>query len=949
MLSESFESRHAEGAERGSANASDATASSSFASRSSNLLPAFGVQKMSHLPTPQSPSNLAQYAPELNGSFSSPVSNINREAPLPHASASRAETPLSREEVPSAPVASFMTPESSPLFPRKMMPPLPVTPVAGPSSMPHTPQRNEPGPSDASTGSNMVVDTAVPPLAPAPIITTPVSSSQSRGITPASRLSSPFRDKSADLRATTSKSESRSPMPPNPDFNPDADSPMALDVFSALPRSSLVSGSVTSPPLVPLASPVPQRALGGEIHRIHLQLAADRAERLHENEARRPDYLVREKRPHPGADGDADIPTLDELDAAHATLGVTETPLKGRRLQLFQATSEETFEQSLLAGGYPGYGQSPSYKVPEPQTPVAKAGRSGLSQRALQWLQQATPGQPGPSTVAAIEEPLVEEAEGVPSEREIKKRRRLDMFRQNAERKASGSKLYPVEIEGRGRLLLNVPPEGTPAQPETPVKRRTVRKKKRRGGGKRSAVNGRDDEDAEPLEPNWPDAAFPWCMRAQERAELAKMEQEERLRWIERFLDRDSESDEEEEDQMLRPPLQSHENDQAAHRRGRGKMVPLRANPTTDTHAHDENVLLPSDPADARAALLSKRSVRALAFRRASGGGSSPDSEEVICIGCRRGDDGSELVQCDECQTWYHLRCIGIATIAELGKEEDPWYCDRCLDIRPSSPLTEPTFVPTDDRPIESAAARRDSLFLQNPSLLESPAPHWETEPRAPQTPVRGSAAGSGGGSGSSGDRTFSTHSSWGGSSSRAGPSTPDSSAKTVRVYHTPGPFAFERDQLDPETPFDPTTTPSRGIKFSGGPPPTLGLSTPRGGFGLWAGRGGHTPTPAAKFGSGGPWRHGAWGEDSGGGVGAGGGVGPFGSPHARSIYSVGYDDTPVTRAPRLGERGAGTVGVGVQGRRLWDSPGFARPLTPSPPLRAKAEVGDETMETEGA
>ncbi|KAI0353153.1 hypothetical protein OH77DRAFT_631450 [Trametes cingulata] len=856
------------------------------------------------------------------------MSNMNREAQPPHTSAPRAATPL-REEVQAAPAASFMTPESSPLFPRKMMPP--VTPVAGPSSVPHTPHRNEPGPSDTSAGGKMVVDNAVPPLAPAPIITMPASS---RGITPASRLSSPFRDKSSDRRATMSKSKSRSPMPLD-------DSPMAVDVFSS-----------TSPSHVPLASPVPQRALGGEIQRIHLQLAADRAERLTENEARRPDYLVREKRPHSSLDADADIPTLDELDAANATLGVTESPIKGRRLQLFQATSEETFEQSLLAGGYPGYGQSPGYKVPEPQTPVAKAGRSGLSQRALQWLQQATPGQPGPSTVvAALEEPLAEESEGVPSEREIKKRRRLDLFRDNPERKESGSKLYPVEVEGRGRLLLNVPPEGTPAHPETPVKRRTIRKKKRRGGGKRSAVDGRDDDDGEPLEPNWPDSAFPWCMRAQERAEVAKMEQEERLRWIERFLDRDSESDEEEEDQMLRPPLQSHENDQAAHRRGRGKMVPLRANPTSTAHtpSQDENVLLPSDPADARAALLSKRSVRALAFRRASGGGGSePESEEVICIGCRRGDDGSELVQCDECQTWYHLRCIGIQTIAELGKEEDPWYCDRCLDIRPSSPLTEPTFVPTDDRPIESAA-RRDSLFLQNPSLLESPAPHWETEPRAPQTPVRGSVAGSGSGSGSSADRSFSTRSSWG-DSSRAGPSTPDSSAKTVRVYHTPGPFALERDQLDPETPFDPTTTPSRGIKFSGGPPPTLGLSTPRGGFGLWTGRGGHTPTPAAKFGSAGAhWRHGPWAEDSGGGVGpggaggAGGGVGPFGSPHARSIYSVGYDDTPVTRAPRLGER----VVAGVQGRRLWDSPGFARPMTPSPPLRAKAETGDETMETE--
>ncbi|KAH9855795.1 hypothetical protein C2E23DRAFT_811986 [Lenzites betulinus] len=879
------------GREAGSVQAWEATASSSSPSRSAGHRPPCGVHKESHLPTPQSPSNFAQYAPERNGPFASPVSNVNRE-PLPASQAAAHKfSALLKEEPQAVSTISFMTPESSPVFPRKLMPP--VTPHASDLvPTPHTPHRAHPGLLDAGSPSRMGVEAVVPSLAPAPFITTPVSV-HSRGLTPASRLSSPFRGKSSDRRTT----HSRSPMP----FE---DSSMAVDLFPAS------APAPASPP--PLATPVPQRAIGGEIHRIHLQLAADRAELLSEKEARRPDYLVRERRPH---SDELEIPTLDELDAASAALGVMESPVKGRRLQLFQATSEETFEQSLLAGGYPGYGQSPGYKVPEPLTPAPKSGRTALSQRALQWLQQATPGQPGPSTTALAEELPTEEVEWVPSEKDLRKRRRLDLFRDKPDSKES-SKLYPVEIEGRGRLLLNVPPEGSPAHPETPVKKRIVRKRKRRGG--RKGAHGRQDEDdGEPLEPNWPDAVFPWCMRVQERSDVAKMEQDERLRWIERFLDRESESDAEDEDQILRPPLQSHENDQVAHKRGRGKMVPLRANPESRTR--HENMLVPSDPADARAALLSKRSVRALASRRMS-----VDGEDVACIGCRRGDDGSELVQCDECQTWYHLRCIGIKTIAELGREEDPWYCDRCLDIHPAYPLPEPTFVPTDE--IAPTSGHRDSLFLQNPLLLESPAPQWEGEPSAPQTPPRGT------GGTSSADRTFSTRSSWG-DSSRAGPSTPDSSAKTVRVYHTPGPYNLERDQLDPETPFDPTTTPSRGIKFSGGPPPTLGLSTPRGGFGLWAGRGGHTPTPGAKLGGGTQaWRHG-W-EESGGG--------PFSSPHVRSIYSVGYDDTPVTRAPRLGERAGPTT---VQARKLWDSPRFARPMTPSPPLEGR----EGAMETEGA
>ncbi|KAI0770975.1 hypothetical protein BD413DRAFT_554168 [Trametes elegans] len=878
MLSQHLESSDPEAMVQNHPHAVEATASGRSPARPSGLLPPFGVHEVSHLPTPQSPSNLAQYAPELNGSLASPVTTLSRDGPTPHAPAPRTLTSL-REDV-QDPNTSFMTPESSPLIHRKAMPP--ATPLAGSPST-GTANVSERAAATDGVAPSTVVETSVPVLAPAPIITMPVSS-HSRGVTPASRLSSPFRARSSDRRAIRSKS------PVSTD-----DIPMAVDMRSGPPGS---------PP--PLATPVPQRALGGEIQRIHLQLAADRAEQFTEKEARRPDYLVREKRPR--AD-EVDIPTLDELDAANASLGVTESPIKGRRLQLFQATSEETFEQSLLAGGYPGYGQSPGYKIPEPQTPLmtGKGSRTALSQRALQWLQQATPGQPGPSTVIAVEDTPSEVAESLPNEREIKKRKRLELFKDTPERRETGSKLYPVEIEGRGRLLLNVAPPGTAAHSETPARKRAVKRKRRRGARKGNANKAEDD--GEPLEPNWPDAAFPWCMRTQERTEVSKMEQEERLKWIERFLERESESDDEEEQQVLRPPLRSHDNDQAAHRRGRGKMVPLRANP--EVHAHNGHVLLPSDPADARAALLSKRSVRVLSFR---GQGSEIEGEEVICIGCHRGDDGSELVQCDECQTWYHLRCIGIKTIAELGREEDPWFCDACLDI-------QPTFVPTDDRPLEPCS-HRDTLFLQNP-LMESPTPHWDMVPHAPSTPVRDSGS-------SSGDHTFSTRSSWG-DSSRAGPSTPDSYVKTVRVYHTPGPFTLEQETLDPETPFDPTSTPSRGIKFSGGPPPTLGLSTPRGGFGLWAGRSGQTPTPTAKLGelhgSGNrAWRHG-W-DDSGG---------AFASPYSRSIYNAGHDDTPVTRAPRLETT--------VQGRRLWDSPGFARPTTP---LVAKTEAGEEAMETEG-
>ena len=108
------------------------------------------------------------------------------------------------------------------------------------------------------------------------------------------------------------------------------------DVFSITPLPS-------SPP--PLATPIPQRALGGEIQRIHLQLAADRAERLAESEARRPDYLVREKRPR----SDADIPTLDELDAGVCD-GMTYEEIEQAYPEDFANRDEDKFNYRYRGG-----------------------------------------------------------------------------------------------------------------------------------------------------------------------------------------------------------------------------------------------------------------------------------------------------------------------------------------------------------------------------------------------------------------------------------------------------------------------------------------------------------------------------------------------------------------------------------------------------------------------
>ncbi|KAJ3551590.1 hypothetical protein NM688_g4616 [Phlebia brevispora] len=515
----------------------------------------------------------------------------------------------------------------------------------------------------------------------------------------------------------------------------------------------------------PLTAPIPQRAVHSEMQRIRLQMAADQAARLEEAEARRPDYLKRTKRPtssppHEGTSGDQ--------ENTRPSLGVVDSPVKGRRLALFQETSEESFEQSLLAGGYPLYGHSPTYA--DPTTPV----RNGKT----------------------LQTPTDEHnSDAVPSEKELAKQRRLAAFRDH-NTDDGHAKLYPVLLEGMGRVLMDhIPPDST-YQTESPHRKKGSRKRKGQtleSPAKRilgsPSKRLEDVTSGEVSKPNWPDKVFPWSLQSQQRAEYVKKEEEERLRWIERYLDRDSDEDDDNEDQSLGLP--HIEEEVSPVRRGRGKMVPLRSNPHAAIHGKREHMMIPSDPADARAALLSKRSVRALAFRRRQ-----EDKEMCICNGA---GEGRELVQCDECRKWFHLECIGINDVTELGREEDPWYCNQCLGVDRAA-LSSPTFVPTDDRlPVNG---RRDLVFFPGNVQESPPGMSWSTPSRVPKTPVHGKDL----------TRTFSTRSSMG-DSSQFGPETPSNSAHSVRVYSTPGPPSF-LETLD--EPFDPTSTPSRGMKFSG-------------------------------------------------------------------------------------------------------------------------------------
>lgn len=396
--------------------------------------------------------------------------------------------------------------------------------------------------------------------------------------------------------------------------------------------------------------------------------------------------------------------------------------------------------------------------------------------------------------------------------------------------------MSPVELAGKGRVLLDMPNEERLMIPETPDSSPS----KKRGGSRRKkksadATSGKDKalpRGSEEVEgPNWPDNEFPWRLRKEERKEVAKEMEDERLKWIERFLDRDTDEEEDGEDgpKSVGPDAGDEEIIPSAKwglvyedevdkpvpvRMGRGKMVPLLAHPEDSQRAYEKKKsVFPSDPADARAALLAKKSVRALAYRnqrKQREAAAEDNSEAVICI-CNGMDDGRELVQCDGCQTWYHLSCIGIRSIAELGREDDPWFCRSCTRIRSPSPVREtvpaisrePTFVPTEEAP----RVRR----MHDPTLYQPihNSPLWNP-PRVPKTPTRGRR--------SDLDPLSSSDSS-------RFPSTPQNAPHDIRLYNTPGLFDYHPGSANDELPFDPNSTPSRGIKF--GAPFTTPKSNP--------------------------------------------------------------------------------------------------------------------------
>ena len=297
----------------------------------------------------------------------------------------------------------------------------------------------------------------------------------------------------------------------------------------------------------------------------------------------------------------------------------------------------------------------------------------------------------------------------------------------------------------------------------------------------------------------WPDKEYPWSLQKHQRDEYEEAWRRQRLAWIERFLDRESESDEEENDPVAGPSNQKFDSGPMTRSQGghkRSVSVNLKPNPRQSGILRQ--MTFSAANTDAREVLLSKKHVRVVAERLRKRRVAEEEEGVVMCI-CQGVDDGRPMVRCDECRTWYHLICMDIHDESELG---DEWYCWKCLpsaeDPAPA-PLTEPTFAPAMPESPPRAGVGDQPLYqsaLQPSPMPPSPITQWTRD----SSPTR---------------RERLPHSLVGdpGDPVRGGPSTPYHSRSMNSGLYSPPKF-YDEYGTDDHAPFDPTSTPSRGLKF---------------------------------------------------------------------------------------------------------------------------------------
>lgn len=460
----------------------------------------------------------------------------------------------------------------------------------------------------------------------------------------------------------------------------------------------------------------PQPTAGGELARLRAAQAEAETSRLQESERRRPEFFRRNKRPRDLSDVITTLPpeSAEGLHRRHPQAGVTiqESPTRGRRLTLYEPST-------------------PSAEDSIPRTPFQQ-----LASPARAWLEADSPttAKKRRKAESKAEQSTTRTREHELEDKVSRRQHRLQAFLRE-ETLQRRNRLQVYEVAGRGRMLvsddaarrhLRLPGRGVPSPT-----------------GSGFPISG----------PNWPVHEYPWVEALPPRPTNQAEEEENRLRWLNQFLDR-NDDDESSSDEDLDAYRMRHELKQQETARGRP---------------------MPESP-DARSALYARHDAQEQIFRRATSasapgpelspplplgssavsppptrtnttastssrvGGSTaqaPSESDADVINCVCGDNSEDdraMVGCDGCSFWFHQECVGIRSEDQLGAT---WYCQDC---RPQSRRERRR-----QRTPETAAA--PVLPIQQPQFtIGTPSPAvgrgihqlmWQGQP-TPMTPSRG-------------------------------------------------------------------------------------------------------------------------------------------------------------------------------------------------------------------
>ena len=115
----------------------------------------------------------------------------------------------------------------------------------------------------------------------------------------------------------------------------------------------------------------------------------------------------------------------------------------------------------------------------------------------------------------------------------------------------------------------------------------------------------------------------------------------------------------------------------------------------------------------------------------------SPDlssDTEVYCF-CRRPDDGRLMVQCEQCDWWFHGGCISVTTqeVADL----DQYICPSCMGVVVRKGVSFPLVaIPQIRRPVPPTAGGR--MNEENTRRPRKPPDETARHPREQRPPEEG-------------------------------------------------------------------------------------------------------------------------------------------------------------------------------------------------------------------